>query len=140
MIGAVIAKKQVGSVFDAFNRRDLATFLSSWAEDVIWNFPGNIPISGETKGKKAVEACFKNYLAHFPHIKFTIKNVFISNIFAMGPSNNVAVEWDITETNREGKVINNSGVSIISIKGGKAVDVKEYLFNTAILKEAWGKD
>lgn len=140
MIGAALAQKKVGPVFEALSRRDLVKFLSTWAEDATWTFPGNIPISGETKGKKAIETCFTKYLEHYPKINFTVKDVFVSNIFAMGPTNNMAVEWDITLTNREGKVIHNSGVSIIRIKGGKAVNIKEYLFNTVILKESWGKD
>jgi uncharacterized protein (TIGR02246 family) len=140
MIGAVLAKKQAGSSFDALSRHDLTKFMSAFAEDATWTFPGNISISGETKGKQAIEAGIAKLFEHIPKMHFTVKEVFVSNIFAMGATNNIAVEWDITETNREGKGFHNSGVSIIRVKGGKAVAVKEYLFNTDILKEAWGKE
>ena len=137
MIGAVIAKKMARSSFDAINRRELAKVTANLAEDGTWTFPGNVPISGETKGKKAVEAAMANWMEHYPKINFTVKEVFVSNIFAMGATNNIAVEWDIAVTNLKGKEIRNSGVTIMRIKGGKAVAIKEYIFNTDIMKEGW---
>ena len=137
MIGAVIAKKMARSILDALSRRDLAKVTSVLAEDATWTFPGNVTISGETKGKKAFEAALADWMAHFPKINFTIKEVFVSNIFAIGATNNIAIEWEIAMTNLKGKEFRNSGVSIMRVKGGKAVAEKEYLFSTDILKEAW---
>ncbi len=139
MIGAVIAKRMARSSFDALNRRDLAKVVAGWAEDATWTFPGNVPISGETKGKKAIEAGFVKWMGQYPKIHFTVKEVFVSNIFALGATNNIAVEWDIDVTNRKGREFHNSGVTIVRAKGGKAVAVKEYIFNTDLMKEAWGK-
>ncbi len=139
MIGAVIAKRLAGSGFDALNRHDLAKFMAAWAEDATFIYPGNISMSGETKGKEAVQAWFAKMMEQFPKIDFTVKEVFVSNIFALGATNNIAVEWDIALTNREGKELQNSGVTTIRIKGGKAVAIRDYLFNTAILKEGWGE-
>ncbi len=137
MIGAVIAKKMARSGFDTLNRRDLTKATAGWAEDATWTFPGNIPISGETKGKKAIEAAMANWMEHFPRINFTVREVFVSNIFALGATNNIAVEWDIAETNLKGKEFHNSGMTIIRVKGGKVVAAKEYIFNTDLMKEAW---
>jgi ketosteroid isomerase-like protein len=139
MIGAVMAKKAARSTFDALSRHDLAKSMAGWAEDATWTFPGNISISGEKKGKKAIEECFVKWMEHFPKIDFKVKEVFVSNIFALGATNNIAVEWDIAETNHQGKVFLNRGVTIIKVKDGKAVAVREYLFNTDILKEQWGE-
>ena len=139
MIGAVIAKRQARSGFDALNRHDLTKFRATWAEDSTFTFPGNTSMSGETKGKKAIEAWFAKMMEQFPKIDFAIKEVFVSNIFALGATNSIAVEWDITETNREGKEFRNSGVTTIRVKGGKVVAVRDYISNTDILKEAWGE-
>jgi ketosteroid isomerase-like protein len=103
MIGAIMAKRVARSDFDALNRHDLAKITAGLAENATWTFPGNIPISGETKGKKAVEAAMANWMKHYPKIDFNLKEVFVSNIFAMGATNNVAVEWDIALTNLKGK-------------------------------------
>ncbi len=139
MIGAVIAKRRGGSGFDALSRHDLAKFMASWAEDGTFTFPGNTSMSGETKGKKAIEAWFAKLMEQFPKFDFTVKEVFVSNIFALGATNSIAVEWDIVETNREGKEFHNSGVTTIRVKGGKVVAVRDYISNTDILKEAWGE-
>jgi ketosteroid isomerase-like protein len=98
MIGAVIAKKRAYSGFDALNRHDLTEFMANWADDGTLIFPGNISMSGETKGKKAIEAWFAKMMERFPQIDFNIKEVFVSNIFTLGATNNIAVEWDLTET------------------------------------------
>jgi len=139
MIGAVIAKRLAGSGFDALNRHDLTKFMAAWAEDATFTYPGNVSMSGETKGKKAIEAWFAKMMEQFPKIDFTVKEVFVSNIFALGATNSIAVEWDITETNREGKEFRNSGVTTIRVKGGKVVAVRDYISNTDILREAWGE-
>ena len=140
MIGAVIAKRRGSLAFDRLNRRELAKSMAAWADDATFTFPGNVSISGETKGKKAIEACFAKMFEQFPRMNFTVKEVFVSNIFALGATNNIAVEWDVVETNREGKEFHNSGVTTIRVKGGKAVAVRDYIFNTDIMKEAWGKE
>jgi len=140
MIGAIIAKRMARSGFDALNRHDLDKSMAGWAEDATWTFPGNIPLSGETKGKKAIEAAFAKWMERFPKIDFTVKEVFVSNIFALGATNNIAAEWDIVETDREGKEFHNSGVTIIRVKGGKVVAIKEYIFDADALEEAWGKN
>ncbi len=137
MIGAVIAKKKAGSGFDALNRRDIASSVEGWAEDATWTFPGNIPISGEAKGKEAIKACFAKMIENYPRMEFTVKDVFISNIFAMGGTNNIAVEWEFDGTNRKGKIFHNRGVTVIRVKGSKVVAVREYVFDTDIMKEAW---
>lgn len=139
MIGAVIAKKMARSGFDTLNRHDLAEAMRGWAEDATWTFPGNIPISGEAKGKKEVEAAFSKWMERFPQINFTIKEVFVSNIFALGATNNIAVEWDLVEVDHEGKEFRNSGVTIIKVKGGKVVAIREYIFDNDSLEAAWKK-
>ncbi len=137
MIGAVIAKRRGSSGLDMLSRHDLAKIMAACAEDVTFTFPGNTSISGESKGKKAVEACFAKVMERFPKIDFTIKEVFVSNIFALGKTNNVALEWDVIETNHEGKEFRNSGVTIFRVKGGKAFAIRDYISNTDILKETW---
>ncbi len=74
----------------------------------------------------------------FPKANFTLKNVFVQNIFALGGTNVVAVEWDLTLTDLEERDFQNSGVSVIHIKEGKAVLVVDYM-DTEVLKKSWGE-
>jgi ketosteroid isomerase-like protein len=139
MIGAIIAKKKAFSGFDALNRHDLDTFMTSWAEDGIYIFPGSLSISGETKGKKAIRELFQKFLDKFPSINFTVKNIFVQNIFALGSTNVIAVEWDVNYKNQEGEEFENSGVTVVQVEKGKVVLVREYIFDVELEKRAWGE-
>jgi ketosteroid isomerase-like protein len=130
MIGAIIVKSKVTSAFASLNRRDLPAFLSDWGEDATFIYPGNISVSGKMEGKKAIEGWFRKYLEQFPTLNFTLKNVCVQNIFAFGGTNVVAVEWDINLTNREGRDFQNSGVTIINVRKGRVILVRDYIFDT----------
>jgi ketosteroid isomerase-like protein len=137
LIGAILAKKMGGQAFERLNKHDLTNLMAGTAEDATFTFPGNTPHSGENKGRKAIVAIFSKMFERFPKINFTVKEVFVSNIFALGATNNVAVEWQLAYTNREGKEFLNSGVTVIRVKGGKVVEIHDYITDLDTLNEAW---
>ena len=139
MIGAIVAKRKASSGFNALNRHDINAFMNTWAEDATYIFPGNLSISGETKGKEAIRELFQKYLDKFPLINFIVKNIYIQNIFALGSTNVIAVEWDVKYKNQEGEEFDNSGVTIIHVEKGKAILVREYIFDVELEKRAWGE-
>jgi len=139
MIGAIIGKRKVRSVYDYLNKRDLQTFTDGWAEDATFIYPGDISASGEIKGKKAIEGWFNKWAEQFPKVNIVVKNIFVSNIFAFGATNVFAVEWDEYATNRDGKDFQYSGVTTIQAKNGLATSVRDYIPDTEILKKAWGE-
>lgn len=140
MIGAIIAKRKVCSAFASLNQRDISGFLADWREDAIWIYPGSLSISGRIEGKKAIEQWFQKFLERFPKLNFTLKNVCVQNIFALGGTNVVTVEWDIALTNQEGKDFQNSGVTIIKLEKGKAILVQVYIFDHQVSERAWGEE
>ncbi|HAB52376.1 MAG: hypothetical protein A2315_12655 [Ignavibacteria bacterium RIFOXYB2_FULL_35_12] len=129
MIGALIARKAIADSFQAMNRHDLPTFMSAWRDDGVFIYPGEIWASGTFEGKAAVEGWFRKFFNQFPKIHFDIQNICVKNIFAMSGTNVVAVHWNINLTNREGRVGQNSGVTVISIKGGKVSHIKDFIFD-----------
>ena len=129
MIGAIVAKKAIANAFDALNRHDLTKFMPSWRDDGMFTYPGDIYASGTFEGKSAVEGWFKKFFEQFPKIQFDVKDICVQNIFSLGGTNVVAVHWNIQLTNREGRVGRNSGVTVISIKGGRVVHVKDFFFD-----------
>ena len=58
MIGAIIAKKNVRAGLEALNKRDVTTFMSAWADDAVWNYPGDLPVSGRFVGKQAIRSWY----------------------------------------------------------------------------------
>jgi ketosteroid isomerase-like protein len=129
MIGALVARKAIAGAFEAMNRHDMTTFMSAWRDDGVFIYPGEISASGTFRGKTAVEDWFRNFFDQFPTIRFDIQDICIRNIFALSGNNIVAVHWNLQLTNREGRTGQNSGVTVLTIKGGKVVQVKDFIFD-----------
>ena len=129
MIGALIAKKAIANSFEALNQHDLSKFMSSWREDGVFFYPGEISESGTFQGKSAVESWFQNFFDQYPEIKFDIQDICVRNISALTGTNVVAVHWNIQLKNRDGREGQNSGVTVINIKGGKVFLVKDFIFD-----------
>jgi ketosteroid isomerase-like protein len=139
MIGALLARRAMADAFEALNRHDLPKFMSGWRDDGAFIYPGDVPASGTFEGKSAVEGWFRNFLDQFPKIQFDIQDICVRNIFDLIGNNVVAVRWNIHVTNRDGRVGQNSGVTVISIKGGKAFLAQDYIFDQGQeLKLYWG--
>ncbi len=139
MIGAIIGKKMVRSQYDRLNRGDIETFMAGIADDATFIYPSNVSVGGEIKGKKAIDEWFHKLMEHYSKISITLKNVFVTDVLALGSTNTFAVEWDEISTNRDGEDFKFSGVTIIEVKRGKATRIQEYVFDTDILKKAWGE-
>jgi len=55
-------------------------------------------------------------------------------------TNVVTVEWDEENTNKDGNKVQFNGVTVITLKFGKAMYAKEYIFATdEELKKAWSE-
>ncbi len=140
MIGALIAKSKVTSSYDLLNNRDINSFLANWHDEATWVYPGNTSASGEFKGKTAIEGWFKKCLDQFTILNITPKNVCVKNILDFVGTNVVTVEWDEENTNKDGNKVQFSGVTVITLKFGKATYAKEYIFATdEELKKAWSE-
>jgi len=139
MIGTIIGKRKIPAAFDALNRRDIDAFLKSWSDDATFIYPGQIAPSGEHVGKAAVRAWFENLLAQFPELRFTVTSVSASRLFDMTGTNTVIAEWEIEATNHDGYTAHNTGATSVALRRGKAVYVKDYIFDTGeVWLKAWG--
>jgi ketosteroid isomerase-like protein len=138
-IGAVITKRTIRESFDILNGRDLAKFLTYWADNAVFYYPGELSVSGKIEGKRAITQWYEKFFDQFPTFHYDIKHICIENIFAMGGTNDIAVEAALTLVNREGKEFHTMVVVKIVAQKGKAVLVCKYIFDTQILREAWGE-
>ena len=140
MIGALIAKSKVTSSYDLLNNRNIKGFLANWHDEATWIYPGNIRAGGTFKGKKAIEEWFKKFIEQFPVLKITPKNVCVKNILDFFGTNIVAVEWVEESTNKDGIQSQFTGVTVITLKFGKATKAIDYMFTTdEELKKAWSE-
>ncbi len=129
MIGAIIARKAANKAFLALSNHDLAGFMLAWRDDGILIYPGDMWCSGTFNGKLAVKEWCRKFFEQYPKIQFDVQQICVKNIFAMGGTNVIAVHWNIYLTNRKGRVGQNSGVSVISLKAGKVIKVKDFVFD-----------
>jgi ketosteroid isomerase-like protein len=139
MIGAYLAKRSVEKGFEAFNQRDLDTYLQNWSRDAILIYPGDIPgVSGTYKGIEAIRQWYERDFDQFPTLQLSLESVAVSNILDMTGNNVLAIHWKANATNRQGKSIDNSGVNIIDIERGKVKRIQTYIFDTGEkFKEVW---
>jgi ketosteroid isomerase-like protein len=139
MIGTLIAKKSIAASFEAMNQQDLDKFMSSWRDDGVFIYPGEIPESGTFESKGEVRNWFQNFFNKYQKIQFDIQNICVNNIFDLTGSNVVAVHWHLSLTNLDGREGQNSGVTVISIEGGKVFLAKDYIFDLGEnFKLNWG--
>ena len=139
MIGTIVAKKNLVRSFQAMNNHDIDEFMSGWRDDGVFIYPGEIPVSGTFEGRDAVEKWFQNFFDHYTKIKFDVQDICLKNIFDLTGNNVAAVHWNIELTNRDGREGQNSGVTVITIEGGKVVRVKDFMFDLGQnFKLNWG--
>ncbi len=137
MLGFLIAKQKVRSAFSYFNDRNMEKFLSFWADDAIFIYPGEVSASGMVKGRTAIEAWFTHLMDAGPSVHFTLKSIALENIFDVVGTNVVCAEWENSVTNRAGTKMVVHGVSVIRLKRGKITQVRDYIFDTEKLPLAW---
>jgi ketosteroid isomerase-like protein len=70
-------------------------------------------------------------------IRFPLKHIAVERIFALGATNAVTAEWDVVETDQQGRTYRASGVTVLQARDGKLVRVRDYIFDLAPLEEAW---
>ncbi len=138
MIGALMAKRKTAQAFEHYNKGDLKNFLAGWHDKSIWVYPGNLSVSGEHKGKAAVEKWFQHYMDHFSSTNIIVKSIMVRNIFDFVGTNTVSVIWDETVKTKSGEVYNLNGITLIYLRFGKVDCAKDYVFNTdEELRKAW---
>jgi ketosteroid isomerase-like protein len=137
MIGALIAKRKVRAAFSYFNNRDIPRFLASWDEHAVFIYPGDVSASGIVTGKIDIESWFTHLMDAGPSVHFTLKSIAVENILDVVGTNVMCAEWENAVTNREGKKMVICGVSMIKLKRGKIIQVRDYIFNPEKLPLAW---
>ncbi|MFC1925762.1 nuclear transport factor 2 family protein [Chloroflexota bacterium] len=132
MIGAVMAKKKVHSIFDALSRQNFDEFASYLADDVTRIYPTasgpNLKkVVPDVKGKEAFKELYEKLIGEWPVTSFTVNTISVQNAFALTYNNIVMVEWTVKVTGRtETETSDMSAVSVITLKRGKVIEVRQY--------------
>lgn len=137
MIGAFLAKKAARDAFAAMNRHDLDAFMAGWGRNAVFEFPGSSVLAGRYQGTAEIRAWFQRWWDRFPTTRFTLRSVSVDQIMALGGTNTIHVEWDLDETDHDGRNFHVSGVTALRARAGKVDEVRDYIFNPEVIAEAW---
>ncbi|MEE2732332.1 MAG: nuclear transport factor 2 family protein [Pseudomonadota bacterium] len=139
MIGSLVARHQVKQAFSQLNQKNLEGFLSGWHEEAVFQYPGQLSVSGTFTGRDAIQCWFAGFFERFPRIQFQLKHVCVENLFDLAGNNNVIAYWDVALTNREGRAVENTGTNLIKIRGRKVVEVQDFFFYPERLALGWNE-
>lgn len=118
-------KTVVTRYVEAVAAGDLATIRASFAPDVTWTYPGDLPLSGSWQGRDVVVDEFLGAAAgklFAPGEPVTIK---LTNVLADGEQ--VFAEWTAQATAVGGGSYDNQCAGVFTVRDGEIVAVREYL-------------
>ncbi|TDW23710.1 nuclear transport factor 2 family protein [Kribbella kalugense] len=118
-------KTVVTRYVEAVAAGDLPTIRAGFAPDVVWTYPGDLPLSGDWKGRDLVVDEFLGTAAgnlFAPGTPVTIKLV---NVIADGEQ--VFAEWTAQATARSSGAYDNKCGAVFTVRDGLIVAVREYL-------------
>lgn len=100
---------------EALAKRDLETFMSLQADDVVLHFPGRGPMAGDYKGKDGLARFFQQQL------EILDGPPEIENHDILANDDHVVILNKVTGT-RRGQILEQNQVIVTHIKDGKAVE------------------
>ena len=139
MIGAIILKLALRGAMDDLNKRNKEKIIASFADDAVIIYPGKMSVSGVRKGKAAIKEFFDKYFDQFPEEHCVAKETYIKNILALGLSNTIAIRFQKRITNKAGQTFENSGISVLTLRWGKVVEMQDFYFDVEKLQQMYGE-
>lgn len=110
--------------YEAFNAGDMATLNELFAEDAVWDAPGNGALSGRKEGRDAILAYFKELGTRSGgQLKVTLQDVVAGENHTVGLHHNQA--------ENKGRSLDTDGAVAFRIRGGKIIEGREFFADTA---------
>jgi ketosteroid isomerase-like protein len=101
--------------FAAFGTGDIATLGQLFADDIVWHVGGRSPITGDYKGKEQV-------FGFFAQLAERAGGTFRLDIHDVLANDEHVVALVKATGKRQGKTLNNNGVQVFHVQGGKVTE------------------
>lgn len=110
--------ENLASLFDAFNRHDIAAIMAHFAEDCVFlTAAGPHAFGDRIEGKAAVARAFEAVWTAMPDVRWDDHRHFLSADGSRGVS-----EWIFRATDRDGNRIEQWGVDLFRIRDGLIIE------------------
>ena len=137
MIGSIVGRHLTRRAFSLLSQRKVDEFLAAWAKDAVFIYPGQTRVSGTHRGKDAIQKFFRQMLAQFPEFQFEVHHIAVDRIMDVTGTNCTASEWTLRGKNIHGERFENTGVTVARLRLGKALVVKDYIFDLELARKVW---
>lgn len=139
MFGALMLRMRFPQFCEAVSRKDVDAACRDIGEDVVFEFPGQSSISGRYDGRPAFRAYWLRLFDRYDTFTMTPKRIALARPYAFGLTNTVLMEWVVDVLANDGLSLRAEGVTVVEIRHGKAVHVRDYIFDPTLLELVWGK-
>ena len=102
---------------------DSGAIRDSFAEDAIWEYPGDLPLSGTWRGRDTIVDDFLGSVGTALEPGSTVA-LEVTSVLTAGDQ--VVAEWTSRATARGGAAYHNRNVGIFTVRDGKIAAVREY--------------
>jgi ketosteroid isomerase-like protein len=129
----------VARTFRPLNRMDLDAWMLAWADDAVFDFPGESAISGHFEGKAEIEAWWRRYFDRMAEISFVPVRVAFGNPFGFSVANTVFTQLTVDMTTKDGQTAHADLVNVSRVRAGKIVEARDYFFDPSVEETLWGR-
>jgi len=138
MLGAILVKRAARQAFGVINSRDADKSVAGLSDNAVMDYPGTSALSGVYQGKDTIHQRMVKWFEMKDHVDFELRHVAVENIGSLSASNNVIIEWTQSTTSESGEPMTMDGVTRLTVKGGKVVELRDYLYDPAQATECYG--
>ncbi|MER5636096.1 nuclear transport factor 2 family protein [Kitasatospora sp. NPDC002227] len=102
---------------------DLPTVLASFAEDAVWSYPGDLPLSRDWTGRDAIVGEFLGGAGQL-FAPDGAPQVTLTHVIVEGGT--VVAEWTAVGTAATGRRYDNRCLGVFTVRDGLITSVREY--------------
>jgi ketosteroid isomerase-like protein len=129
-------KEIVVRYVEAVAKGDLAMIIESFAPDVRWIYPGDVPLSGTWTGRDAV---VNDFLGGAMGALFAAGGApVVALVHAIAEGDQVVAEWTSKGVATNGMVYDNRCAGIYTVRDGQITEVREYADTQHVARVLFG--
>ncbi|MFD7733623.1 nuclear transport factor 2 family protein [Kitasatospora phosalacinea] len=108
----------------AVARGDADAVRDAFTEDAVWTYPGDLPLSGEWQGRRAIVEDFLGSIGDLVAPGTAVEVALVGEPVVQG--DRVVAEWTSRCTTVHGRLYENLNLGVFTVRDGRIAAVREY--------------